>query len=109
MRIPLQGHLGGMSDGDYRFGIRASDCFLRRGGDGMLAVPARVELSEISGSATFIYLRHGELRFIVEEEGVFHHELEEELTFYLEPRKLIAFSRPGAADGSKQALVASYR
>jgi len=98
-------HLAGLADGPYRFGIRASDCRLHQAPEGHVAVRARVELSEISGSETFVYLRGaGELaRFIVQEDGVFHHQLDDELTFYIDPDRLLAFHV-----GGDQALVASY-
>jgi glycerol transport system ATP-binding protein len=107
IRIPIGAagaHLAGLADGAYRFGIRASDCRLR-GGAGDVAVKARVELSEISGSETFVYLRgsHAPAQVIVQQDGVFHHQLDEELTFYLDPDRLLAF----APDGD-QPLVASY-
>ena len=104
LEIPLPAHLRGLAEGSYRFGIRASDCRLRPH-DGSIPVPSEVELSEISGSETFVYLRHGELPFIVQENGVFHHELGAALTFYIDPERLLAF-RPDSAGG---ALVASYR
>jgi glycerol transport system ATP-binding protein len=69
-----------------------------------VAVPAIVELSEISGSETFVYLRHGELSFIAQVDGVFHHELGAELTVYFDPGRLLAFQPDGEG-----ALVASYR
>ncbi|HZJ62415.1 MAG TPA: ABC transporter ATP-binding protein [Kofleriaceae bacterium] len=103
-------HLAAIPDGRYRFGIRASDCRLRAGAglSGMpwVAVRARVELSEISGSETFVYLRavDQDLPYIVQRDGVFHHQLDDELTFYIDPDRLLAF-RP---DG-EQSLVASYR
>ena len=103
-------HLAALPDGRYRFGLRASDFRLRAdaGLSGMprVAMPARVELSEISGSETFVYLRAVQqgLQYIVQRDGVFHHQLDEELTFYLDPDRLLAFG----ADG-EQALVASYR
>jgi glycerol transport system ATP-binding protein len=99
------GHLAGLADGAYRFGIRASDCRLD-GAAGGVAVPAKVELSEINGSETFVYLRgaRGDAQFIVQRDGVFHHRLDDELTFYLDPDRLLAFHRDG-----DQALVASYR
>ncbi|HWU90153.1 MAG TPA: ATP-binding cassette domain-containing protein, partial [Kofleriaceae bacterium] len=104
LRIPLPAHLRGLGEGSYRFGIRASDCRLHPR-EGLIPVRAEVELNEISGSQTFVYLRHGDVPFIVEEDGVFHHELGTELTFHLDPDKLLAF-RPDSAGG---ALVASYR
>ena len=108
IRIPLAGrtgrHLGGLADGPYRFGIRASDCRLAPS-EGTVGVPARVELSEISGSETFVYLRGGaaQTRFIVQQDGVFHHRLDDELTVYLDPDRLLAFG-----PGGDQPLIASY-
>jgi hypothetical protein len=114
IRIPLAGagglaagaHLGGLADGPYCFGIRASDCRLDQAAAGHVAVRARVELSEISGSETFVYLRggHQPAPFIVQQDGVFHHQLDDELTFYLDPDRLLAFHRDG-----DQRLVSSYQ
>ncbi len=104
LRIPLPAHLRGLGDGTYRFGIRASDCSLHPR-EGLIPVRAEVELNEISGSETLVYLRHGDVPFIVQEAGVFHHELHAELTFHLDPERLLAF-QPDRAGG---ALVASYR
>jgi len=113
IRLPIAAggpgaHLAGLPAGPYCFGIRASDCRLHRAGAGDVAVTARVELSEISGSETFVYLRGtgSKLQFIVQQDGVFHHRLDDELTFYLDPDRLLAFG-PGAGDD--QELMASYR
>ena len=107
IRIPrgaAGAHLAKLADGPYRFGIRASDCRLHAGA-GDVAVNARVELSEISGSETFVYLRSSDAaaQLIVQQDGIFHHQLDEALTFYLDPDRLLAF----APDGD-QPLVASY-
>jgi glycerol transport system ATP-binding protein len=106
LRIATAGtHLAAIADGPYRFGVRASDCHLGGAGGG-IAVRARVELSEISGSETFVYLRASDLgaQYIVQRDGVFHHQLDDELTFYLDPGRLLAFRA-----GGEQSLVASYR
>jgi glycerol transport system ATP-binding protein len=105
-------HLAGLADGPYCFGIRASDCHLRAAA-GAVAVPARVELSEISGSETFVYLRgvRHPAQLIVQRDGVFHHQLDDELTCYLDPDRLLAFRGAGAGPGdgdAAQPLVASY-
>jgi glycerol transport system ATP-binding protein len=103
LRIPLPAHLRGLPDGTYRFGVRASDCALAPR-EGLVPVRGEVELNEISGSETLVYLRHGDVPFIVQVSGVFHHELRAGLTFYLDPERLLAFQPDGAG-----ALVASYR
>jgi hypothetical protein len=126
------GHLAGLADGAYRFGIRASDCRLhapasdgpyrtgagtgtgtgagiaaghRPAAPGAVVVPARVELSEITGSETFVYLRgtREPVQLIVQLDGVFHHQLDDELLCSLDPDRLLAFHREG-----DQPLVASY-
>lgn len=112
LRVEKLAHLAALGDGAYRFGIRASDCRLSRGHAGEVAVPGNVELSEISGSETFVYLRTagaagavdaGAAPLIVQQDGVFHHHLDAELTIYLDPRRLLAFEAAGA-----HSLVASY-
>jgi glycerol transport system ATP-binding protein len=107
LRIPIGAvgaHLAGLADGPYSFGIRASDCRLHPA-PGDVAVPARVELSEISGSETFVYLRGApsSAPLIVQQDGVFHHQLDDELTCYVDPDRLLAFAPEG-----DQRLVASY-
>jgi glycerol transport system ATP-binding protein len=98
-------HLASLPDGAYWFAIRASDCRVRAA-PGDLALPARVELSEISGSETFVYVRgeRAPIQLVIQEAGVYHHQLDDELTCSLDPDRLLAFHRAG-----DQALVASYR
>jgi glycerol transport system ATP-binding protein len=102
-------HLAGLADGPYCFGIRASDCRVDPAAGGAegagVAVRTRVELSEISGSETFIHLRASAAasRFIVQHDGVLHHQLDDELTFFVDPDRLLAFGKAGV-----QPLVASY-
>ena len=107
-RIPITraagAHLAQLPDGGYCFGVRASDCHLRPA-PGHVALRAKVELSEISGSETFVYLRGpGGVQFIVQQDGVYHYQLDDDLTFYLDPDRLLAFE-----PGGDQRLVASYR
>jgi glycerol transport system ATP-binding protein len=110
IRIPVAAggagaHLAELPAGPYCFGIRASDCRLHKAGAGDVAVRARVELSEITGSETFVYLRGtgSSVQFIVQVDRVFHHQLDDELTFYLDPDRLLAFGAEG-----DQLLMSSY-
>jgi hypothetical protein len=52
-----------------------------------------------------VYLRGAgsNVQFIVQQDGVFHHQLDDELTFYLDPDRLLAFGAAG-----DQPLMASY-
>ncbi|GAB4529002.1 MAG: ABC transporter ATP-binding protein [Haliangiales bacterium] len=105
----LPAHLQRLAAGQYRLGIRPSDCFLEDDPDGALvAMSGEVELSEISGSETFVYLgveaAPEPVTFVIQEPGVYLHQLGEERRFYLDPGRLIAFAADDAG-----AMLASYQ
>jgi len=95
IRLPLAGHLSGLAEGHYRFGVRAHHLFVQRRTDGDVAIPTRVEQAEVSGSETFIHAEHGGMRVVVQEEGVHGFELNEALTVYADPGRLFAFGDDG--------------
>jgi glycerol transport system ATP-binding protein len=122
VRMPLRAHLADLAEGRYRFGVRAGDCTLRTP-DGEaeqgvvaprspVALRGEVELAEISGSETFVYLRipgqPDDEPFIVRQPGVFHHELGQAVRVELDPARILAFAPKDDGDGDG-ALVASYR
>ena len=86
------GHLADLAPGDYTFGVRASHLTLARKNGHEVAVPAEVELSEISGSETFIHAEHGDARLVVQEEGVHAHEMGSTIELFLDPARVFAFA-----------------
>jgi glycerol transport system ATP-binding protein len=68
----------------------------------MDAIPALadVELAEISGSETFLHLRHGPLHFIAQVEGVHPFDLGAQVTVYLNRSRLYAFDASGKLVGA---------
>ncbi|WP_428265701.1 ABC transporter ATP-binding protein [Haliangium sp.] len=59
VRVPLPDHLSELSEREYVIGIRACDCFLDPLDRPSATLRGRVELSEISGAETFVYVRLG--------------------------------------------------
>ncbi len=96
--MPLVGGLARLAPGRYRFGIRASHLYLRPRGEGDVAIEALVDLAEISGSETFVHLRHNNLDWVLQEEGVHPLQRGAAVTFYLDPAKLYAFGDTGALE-----------
>jgi glycerol transport system ATP-binding protein len=120
-RLALRQHLAGLADGRYRFGVRADDCTLHlrpeETGAGA-AMRGVVELVEISGSETIVYLslpgRPDDDPFIVRRTGVLQYELGQALGVEIDAARTLAFAAgpdaSGAASGDAAgALVASYR
>lgn len=89
-------HMRALPPGRYELGVRAHHIALERGDRPALAVPAVVELSEISGSETFVHARHGELTFVVQRDGVHGYALGQAVTLHIDPARLFAFESAGA-------------
>ena len=95
LKVPLSGHLSGLADGSYRFGVRANHLGVARRSAEEIEFSARVELSEISGSETFIHAAHGAASWVVQEEGVHTLALGEEIKVFVDPRRLFVFDGKG--------------
>ena len=95
LAFPLPGHMRALLPGGCRIGVRASHIDLSPGSPAHVAIPATVELAEISGSETFIHARHGDLALIAHNAGVHAYALGAPVTLYLDPRRLFAFDEGG--------------
>jgi glycerol transport system ATP-binding protein len=96
--MPLRGRLAGLEPGRYQLGVRANHLRLQRKSETDIAISGEVDLAEISGSETFVHLRHNNLDWVVQEEGVHPLERGSEVTFYLDSDRLYVFSDTGALE-----------
>ena len=60
-------------------------------------VAAEVELAEISGSETYLHVRHGEMRLVAHLSGIHSHAFGERVPVALEGDRLFAFTAQRAA------------
>jgi len=95
IRLPLNGHLAGLTAGRYRFGVRANHFFLARSSAEQIEFAATVDLAEISGSETFIHAAHSGTSWVVQEEGVHSLALGAAVQVYLDPRHVFVFAEDG--------------
>jgi glycerol transport system ATP-binding protein len=95
VRFALTGHLGALTAGDYRLGVRSNHVGVTPVSAGDIAIPGTVELAEISGSETFVHVRHGDLAVVAQIEGVHGYELGQAVVVYVHPRRLFAFDHAG--------------
>ncbi len=100
IRIPLSGHLKGVSPGDYKIGVRSNHLFLSRRDPSDVEFKARVELSEINGSETITHVNHGGTPLVVLDDGIYPHRIGSEISVFVNPCFLFLYS-------SKGSLVAS--
>jgi glycerol transport system ATP-binding protein len=104
-RVPLKAMDVDLKPGSYTLGIRPhhlttqSDGTLENGDK--VAIPARVELSEIVGSDTTLHMEHDGVDFIALTQDFRHFALDEEITVCIDPRLVHVF------DSSTGELISS--
>ena len=107
--VPLPDHLKDSADGRYRFGFRANHAALSKGDDGEIEIPATADLTEVSGSETFIHLKHEGANWVVLEEGVHSLRMGEAISVYLRPDRLFLFGEDGGLKASPPVADAAAR
>lgn len=98
--FPLPSHMTALQQGDYRIGVRANHVYLQPQAADHVAIPAWIELAEISGSETFVHADHrgtGDRPFhlIAQVTGVHSFAYGIQTTLYLDPNRLYAFAQSG--------------
>ena len=91
----LNGYLREVPLGRFQLGFRASQISVYKTGEADIPVEGVVDLAELSGSETFIYVRHNEISVVIHEKGTHPHELGQRIKFYLRPQHLFAFDEGG--------------
>jgi len=94
-KLPLQGHLKSLPSGDYQFGMRANHLKLEQHSATDIEFQTTIDLVEISGSETFLYVTHEDRTWIVQQDGIFKYQMGEPIRVFIDPARLYAFNREG--------------
>lgn len=84
-------HLQSLPTGDYSFGIRPYHLSLKRESDAEQRLVTTVDVSEISGSETYIHFRHGGRPCVAVQEGVHTFDVDQEVELFFHPNRLFAY------------------
>jgi len=95
IEIPLDGHMKFLPVGKYKFGVRSHSLFLSRTSEGDSEIQARVELSEINGSETFIHINYNNARLVVQENGIQPLRIGAEISIYVNPSCFFVYDEAG--------------
>jgi glycerol transport system ATP-binding protein len=95
IRLPLAGHLGQLSPGPYHFGVRAGHLSVVSSPADEVRFGATVDLAEVSGSETFIHIRHEGRAWVVQEQGVHSFDLGQPIDVFLDAARLFVFADSG--------------
>ena len=93
--MPLKGHLAGLAEGNYTFGVRCNHLFLKASTDSDIQIRTVVELSEINGSETFIHVEYEGQKLVVQDEGVHQLKIGRKITLYVNPCHFFVYNEQG--------------
>ncbi|WP_146584613.1 ABC transporter ATP-binding protein [Puniceibacterium confluentis] len=93
---PAVGKLAELPDGDYTAGFRPNHLEIRKHTAGAVGFTARLVVTELTGSETFIHLQHQGERWVGLIHGIHKLPLGEDLAVYLDPSHIYIFDRTGA-------------
>ena len=96
--IPVPPHIGHIENGAYTLAHRPHHLSLAPGAN-TVPLRARVTVTEITGSESFVHLRHGGDDWTMLEPGVHAPEEGAEVTVHLDPARLMVFDEAGRAVG----------
>lgn len=89
----LPAHLAGIADGDYQVGFRASD--LAIGLEGEMTVEGEVDIVEVAGSETLVYVNTPTGYAIIQEEGFHAHNAGDKISITIRPERAFLFDLNG--------------
>ncbi|MEM7666301.1 MAG: ABC transporter ATP-binding protein [Pseudomonadota bacterium] len=98
--IEVDDDRGQMPDGDYRAGFRAHDIEVTETGADKIAFEARLVVTELTGSDTYIHLEAVSERWIGLVPGLQAFQIGQDLKVSLNPDKIFYFDQDGKLAGS---------
>ncbi|MEA3536499.1 ABC transporter ATP-binding protein [Rhizobium sp. CC-YZS058] len=104
--LPLPAHLAGVADGPVTIAFQPHHLALKPAFDGAPALPARVIVSEIAGSESFIHVESEGARWVMLEHGIHNLDPDMQTHVYVDTRHLMAFDANGMATGGHAARAA---
>ena len=100
LNIPTVGPLANCTPGDYVFGFRPNHLLLAPGPGPSIKMDVTVELTEITGSESYIHVNFSSSRWIALAHGIHALARGARLQMYLDPSQLFAFDSSGELVGA---------
>ncbi len=94
--IPVPRASLALPDGDYIIGFRPHHLYLEPPGDGAVALKAKVAITEVTGSESFVHVDFADARWVALVHGVRIVKPDETVTVYLVPERFFIFDMSGA-------------
>ena len=104
--LPLPAHLAGLPDGVYTIGFQPHHLSLARQSETAVPLRAKVMVTEITGSESFVHLAYADARWVMLTPGIHHFQPDQTVQVFIDPKRLMVFDRDGRAVEASARLAA---
>lgn len=104
--LPVPAELAGIADSSYTIGFQPHHLSLSRPTASAVAVKAKVSVTEITGSESFVHLDFADARWVMLAPGVRMFEPDETIEVFIDPRHIMVFDHSGHAVSGSRRLAA---
>jgi glycerol transport system ATP-binding protein len=97
VNLPVPAELAGIADSSYTIGFQPHHLSPTRRSASAVPVKAKVSVTEITGSESFVHLDFADVRWVMLTPGVRVFEPDEVIDVFIDPRQMMAFDETGRA------------
>ncbi|RUM98182.1 ABC transporter ATP-binding protein [Pseudaminobacter arsenicus] len=97
VNLPVPVGLAGIADGNYTIGFQPHHLSLERLGAAAVPVRAKVSVTEITGSESFVHLDFADVRWVMLAHGIRQFAPDDEVEVFIDPRHIMVFDDSGRA------------
>lgn len=95
LEIPVLGPLPKLPDDHYTIAFRPHHLYLQRPSESAIAVNAKVVVTEITGSESYVHVDVAGVRWVLLARGIHNIDIHETIEIFMEPRTFYVFDRNG--------------
>jgi glycerol transport system ATP-binding protein len=106
VNLPVPAELAGIADASYTIGFQPHHLSLRRASASAVSVSAKVSVTEITGSESYVHMDFADVRWVMLAHGVRVFEPDEIIEVFIDPRHLMVFDENGRAVSASRQLAA---
>lgn len=93
VEIPVLGILPQLPDDDYTIAFRPHHVYLHRPSETSIGVKAKVVVTEITGSESYVHVDVAGVRWVLLAPGIHHFDVQETIEIFMDPAKFYVFDR----------------
>ncbi len=94
-KFDITGHLAKLDPGDYQLGVRSMNIGLKPCNHDDIKLSGEVDLAEISGSETFIHVKHENINIVSQSVGAHPRRIGQQIDIFLDRDFIYAFDMEG--------------